>query len=379
MKRLVILLTILISTVLIWRGISPILQKSPIFSESKNIDQGKVLREETSVTEVVKRVGPSVVTIGVIVPPSSSSSLNDPFSLFFNSEISQQPQNESTKEDFIGSGFVLTREGLIATNKHVVSDDGAYYIVVDIKGKKYKVVKIYRDPANDFAILKTEKAPTGGFKAAELGDSAKLEVGQFAIAIGTALGEFSNTVTTGVISGLGRGITAGSVFQGFAERLDNVIQTDAAINPGNSGGPLLNSYGQVIGINTAVAQNGQNIGFAIPINIVKESIENFNNTGQFNRPYLGISYTMLSRQAALLNELPEGAYVQEVIPDSSADKAGIKSGDILTHVDGEKLSDQSGGLAAVISKKKIGDIVAITYYRKGKTQEIEVRLHAVSP
>ncbi|HMS23064.1 MAG TPA: trypsin-like peptidase domain-containing protein [Candidatus Levybacteria bacterium] len=379
MKRLVILLTILISTVLIWRGISPILQKSPIFSESKDIDHGKVLQKEPSVTEVVRKVGPSVVTIGVIIPPSSSSSLNDPFSLFFNSEISQESQNESTKEDFIGSGFVLTREGLIATNKHVVSDDGAYYIVVDIKGKKYKVVKIYRDPANDFAILKTEKTPTGGFKAAELGDSAKLEVGQFAIAIGTALGEFSNTVTTGVVSGLGRGITAGSVFQGFAERLDNVIQTDAAINPGNSGGPLLNSYGQVIGINTAVAQNGQNIGFAIPINIVKESIENFNNTGQFNRPYLGISYTMLSRQAALLNELPEGAYVQEVIPDSSADKAGIKSGDILTHVDGEKLRDQSGGLAAVISRKKIGDIVAITYYRKGKTQEIEVRLHAVSP
>jgi serine protease Do len=379
MKRLVVLLAILIATVFIWRSISPILQQSSIFNESKDSDYGKVLREENFVTDVVRRVGPSVVTIGIILPPKNSSAENDPFSLFFHSELLQERQNETTKEDFIGSGFVLTREGLIATNKHVVSDDSASYIVVDVKGKKYKVVKIYRDPSNDFAILKTEKTPTGGFKAAELGDSAKLEVGQFAIAIGTALGEFSNTVTTGVVSGLGRGITAGSVFQGFAERLDNVIQTDAAINPGNSGGPLLNSYGQVIGINTAVAQNGQNIGFAIPINIVKESIENFNNTGQFNRPYLGISYTMLSPQAALLNDLPGGAYIQEVIPSSSADKAGIELGDIITHVDGKKLSDQGGGLAAVISRKKIGDTVAIILYRKGKTQEVEVVLHAVSP
>ncbi|MBP6913363.1 MAG: trypsin-like peptidase domain-containing protein [Candidatus Levybacteria bacterium] len=375
MKRLVVLLTILIATVLIWKGVSPFLQNYSFFNESKNIDRGKILQEENSITEVVKRVGPSVVTIGVIVPPSNTPPLNDSFSLFFNSEVPQELQGEKSREDFIGSGFVLTQDGLIATNKHVVSDDSASYIVVDMKGKKYKVVKIYRDPANDFAILKTEKTPTGGFKAAKLGDSDTLQVGQFAIAIGTALGEFSNTVTTGVVSGLGRGITAGSVFQGFAERLDNVIQTDAAINPGNSGGPLLDSSGRVIGINTAVAQNGQNIGFAIPINIVKESIENFNNTGQFNRPYIGISYTMLSYQSALLNNLPEGAYIQEVIPDSAADKAGIQAGDIITHIDGKKLSERDGGLAAVISRKKIGDTVALDLYRKGETQKLEVKLH----
>lgn len=175
---------------------------------------------------------------------------------------------------------------------------------------------------------------------------------------------------------MGRGITAGSSFEGFAERLDNVIQTDAAVNPGNSGGPLLNSSGQVIGINTAVAQNGQNIGFAIPINVVKDSLKNFNDTGQFNRPFLGVSYTMLSKQAALLNDLPEGAYVQDIITDSSADKAGVQKGDIIVKIDGEKLSDIDGGLASSISKKKVGDTVTLQIYRDGKSIDLSTKLEA---
>jgi len=211
-------------------------------------------------------------------------------------------------------------------------------------------------------------------KPVELGDSSKLQVGQFVIAIGTALGEFRNTVTTGVISGLGRGISAGSKFQGFVEELDNVIQTDAAINPGNSGGPLMNSSGQVIGVNTAIAKEGENIGFALPIQVVKDSLRNFNDTGQFNRPYLGVGYQIISREVAIRNELTEGAYVELVIEGSAADKAGVKRGDIITKFDGEKITESKKGLAGFIAKKKVGDSVTITIYRDGETITIKATL-----
>ena len=171
-------------------------------------------------------------------------------------------------------------------------------------------------------------------------------------------------MTTGVISGLGRGITAGSVYEGFVEQLDNVIQTDAAINPGNSGGPLLNSNGEVIGVNTAVSQSGQNIGFALPINAVKDSLKNFNETGQFNRPYLGVAYRMITRELSVQNELPEGAYVQTVVPDSAADKAGIKPGDIITKFDGKDVRARSSELASLISKKKVGDTATLIIWRE---------------
>lgn len=379
MKRLIVLLVILIVIAFVWQAAAPFF-KTNFFTQNstKSPRAIKVLQEENAVVDVVKRVGPSVITVGAVVPLESldTSSNLGPFSIFFNQPQPESGGSSTPKENFIGSGFVLTKEGLIATNKHVVSDVGISYIVVDDKGNKYKVTKIYRDPSNDFAILKTDKTPTGGFTPVELGDSSSLQVGQFAIAIGTALGEFRNTVTTGVVSGLGRGITAGSPFEGFAERLDNVIQTDAAINPGNSGGPLLNSSGQVVGINTAVSSQGQNIGFAIPINVVKESVKNFNNTGQFNRPYLGVSYTMLSSQAALLNDLPEGAYVQDVIADSSADKAGVKPGDIITKIDGNRLAGGNGGLASAIAKKKVGDSLTLTVFRDGDTEDIKVTLSA---
>jgi S1-C subfamily serine protease len=175
-----------------------------------------------------------------------------------------------------------------------------------------------------------------------------------------------------VISGLGRGITAGSPLEGYVEQLDNVIQTDAAINPGNSGGPLLNSAGQVIGINVAVSAAGQNIGFALPINIVKESIENFNKTGQFSRAFLGVRYRMISKEVAILNEVPEGAYVVEVVSGSPAEKAGVKVGDILTYMDGKRISEEKGGLAKLISEKKVGDSVEITIWRNG--EEIKTRV-----
>ena len=328
-----------------------------------------IVHEESNVISVVKKVSPSVVTIGV---RNSISSNNRAFSYFFNGQ-QQTPDGTESQEQYIGTGFVVKKEGVIVTNKHVVSSQTEYF-VTDEKGNKYDVDKIYRDPANDIAIISIKNAPTNGLPEITLGTSSNLEVGQSVIAIGTALGEFRNTVTTGVVSGLGRGITAGSSFAGFAERLDNVIQTDAAINPGNSGGPLLNARGQVIGIDTAVSEQGQNIGFAIPIDLVKESLNNFNQTGQFSRPFLGISYNIISERAALLNEMPRGALVQNVISGSSAADAGIKIGDIITKVDGKQVNESDSTLAILISKKKVGDTIAVTVYRGSNSTDMQVKL-----
>lgn len=373
MKRLVVLLVILLIVAFSWNYISKSIPNLDKFTPQIN-EKVKVSSEESLIINVVKDVSPSVVTVGIEGVPTSKSIPNlEPFGFFFDEPQVPAPDKDP-QESYIGSGFVIKSDGLIVTNRHVVADSDYKYIIVDQKGNKYNVTNIYRDPLNDLAILKVANPPSGGFNEAELGDSGRLQVGQMAIAIGTALGEFRNTVTTGVISGLGRGITADNPFEGLSERLDDVIQTDAAINPGNSGGPLLNSAGQVIGVNSAVSAKGQNIGFAIPINIVKDSLKNFNQTGQFNRPFLGVSYRMISRQAAIANELPEGAYVQEVLPDSPAEKAGIKAGDIITRIGNDKTQDGQEGLAAIIAKKKVGDNVKITINRDGKTLALTATL-----
>jgi len=327
----------------------------------------RIVNEESVVIDVVEKVSPSVVTVGVKKTIIKSFDIFDPFGLFGN----LQPEKEKVEQN-IGTGFIISSDGLIVTNKHVVNDRQAKYKIITRDDKEYQVEKIYRDPANDLAILKIN--PKRKLKPIELGDSSKLKVGQFVIAIGTALGEFRNTVTTGVISGLGRGITAGDPFSGYVERLDNVIQTDAAINPGNSGGPLLNSAGQVIGVNVAVSQQGQNIGFAIPINVVKEAIANFNQTGRFSRPFLGVRYRMISRDLALLNEVPQGAYIVEVVEGSAADKAGLERGDIITKIDGDPVREKDGGLAKIISQKKVGQKIQIEIWRDGKTLSLTAEL-----
>lgn len=294
--------------------------------ETINIKK-EVIDEESVVTMVVEKATPSVVTI-------------------------------RTERD-IGTGFVVSTDGLIVTNKHVVVDMGTKYKVI-IGKEEIEVKNIYRDPLNDLAIIKIDKT---GLNSLILGDSDKLKVGQLVIAIGTALGEFRSTVTTGVISGLGRGITAGEV--GEAEKLTNVIQTDAAINPGNSGGPLFNSSGQVIGVNVAVSQSGQNIGFALPINLVKESIAYFRKTGEFERPYLGVGYKMMEK----------GAWVESVSKESPASKSDLKIGDIITEIDGEKLDfSDNGAVVKVINQKKIGQTIKLTILRDKKEMEIEMFL-----
>lgn len=349
--------------------------KLPFSQKQVNIagqEKVKITSEESLIIDVVDKVSPSVVTVGISKTGSSSKIFEidpfDPFGIF-----RQQPREDSQEkiEQDIGSGFIVSPDGLIVTNKHVVSETGASYRVITKDDKEYDVTKIYRDPANDLAILKINAS---GLVPVEMGDSSSLKVGQMAIAIGTALGEFRNTVTTGVISGLGRGISAGSPFEGYAEQLDNVIQTDAAINPGNSGGPLLNSSGQVIGVNAAIASGGQNIGFALPINAVKEALSNFNATGQFSRPFLGIRYKQITKDLALLNEVPEGAYIVDVVSDSPAEKAKLKKGDIITKINNQRIAGTDGEVAKIIGTKKVGETITVTYWRDGKEATVTVVL-----
>jgi len=326
----------------------------------------EVLNEESAVIKAVDAVTPSVVTIGI-----KKTQKTDSLSVFFN-----LPAGEKLIEENIGTGFIISKEeGLVITNRHVVADVQAEYKIITADNQELAAEKIYRDQINDMAIIKVSP-PVEGFKAINLGDSDNLKVGQIVIAIGTALGEFRSTVTTGVISGLGRGINAGSPLGGMSERVDNAIQTDAAINLGNSGGPLLNSSGEVIGVNVAVSQAGQNISFAIPINIVKEAIKTFEATGKFSRPYLGVRYRMLTTKTALLNNVPQGAYVVELVKDSPAEKGSLKTGDIVTQIDELKL-DENNGIAEVIAKKKVGDEIKLKVYRDGQEITIKVKLEEV--
>ena len=350
-----------------WQKWFPV--KTSLVKDKQTCQNQKVVYQESVVTDVVKKVSPSVVTVGI----KKTTVVFDPFAELFD-PFGMLPENRPRKkkiEQDIGSGFIVSEDGLVITNKHVVLDSKAEYKVVTYDNKEYKVEKIYRDPSVDLAILKIN---TKGLKPLELGDSDKLQLGQMAIAIGTALGEFRNTVTVGVISGLGRGIVAGDGMGAFSERLDNVIQTDAAINPGNSGGPLLNSAGQVIGVNVAVASGAENIGFAIPINTVKEVLANFERTGRFSRPYLGVKYKMISQRLAILNEVPEGAYVVDVIPGSPADKAGLQRGDIIVKVNGEAVREKNGGLVKLIQKRKVGEVVELEVWREGEMKKLKVRL-----
>ena len=376
MRKLVILLILLLLFLGAWNAIGvyfPQLEKSLNINNTTQKQQIKVVTEESVTIDIVKKVGPSVITVVEEAAPNTSGAFQfGPFSIF---GIPSPDQNQQTQPASIGSGFIISKEGLIVTNKHVVSDTNSKYQIVTSDEKKFTVQKIYRDPLNDVAILQIDPSENSkvDLKPVEMGDSSNLQVGQFVVAIGTALGQFNNTITTGVISGLGRGITAGDAFAGYVEKLDNVIQTDAAINPGNSGGPLVDSAAQVIGINTAIAQGGQNIGFALPINTVKDSLKYFNEHGKFERAYLGISYKMVSKNVAIVNEIAEGAYVDVVVKDSPAEKAGIERGDVITNFDGKKISGEDN-LANLIAEKKVGDTVSIKIWRDGKTVDLKVVL-----
>jgi serine protease Do len=388
MKKLILLIVLLVGLLLIISAVQQyapsIFQSGQLHFASSNNQPVKIVTEESVTIDIVKKYGPSVVTVsGTATQSNSNSDQNSPFGFGFSPFFNANPggpgnsQPDQNQEQAIGSGFIVTSDGLVVTNKHVVTDTTMKYTVTTSDGKKYSVKNIYRDPLNDVALIKIDPSQNTSEKLnpLTLGDSSNLQVGQYVIAIGTALGDLKNTVTTGVVSGLGRGITAGSPYEGSVEQLNNVIQTDAAINPGNSGGPLFNSSGQVIGVNTAVSQNGQNIGFAIPINVIKDSVQNFQKNGQIKRPFLGVSYSLMSPDVAAMNNLPQGAYVQDVQQGSPADQAGLQSGDVIVKVDGKQITDNNT-LADVITKAKIGQTITLTIYRDNNTQDIQATLEA---
>lgn len=341
-------------------GIKPLDLLFPRPGVTQDVIERQILNEESVVIDVVKKSLPSVVTIAIETPKRKVLQ----FSPFGGFEVGEQGGQQD-----VATGFIVSSDGLILTNKHVVSATGVSYKAITKDGAEYEVKQIYRDSSNDLALVKIDAQ---GLTPLSLGDSDNLQVGQLVIAVGTPLGEFRQSVTTGVISGLGRGIQTGSgnPYEGYVERLDNVIQTDAAINPGNSGGPLLNSVGQVIGVNVAVAQGAQNIGFSIPINVVKDSIKQFHDTGDFTRPFLGVQYQILSKEGSQSNNVPQGALVGDIVRGSPAEKAGVKTGDIIVKIDGEAVSETKGGLAALINKHKVGDVVSLEVWRDGKTVSI---------
>jgi len=350
--------------------------KLPKSNISLPSERRTLVYEESVITKVVEDAIPSVVTIGINKIQKTSDTIQiNPLNPL--TPLQKIPGKTQEIKRNIGSGFIISQDGLIITNRHVVEDEEATYTILTNDKKKFNVAKIYRDPLNDLAILKINSS---GLKPLQFGDSSILKLGQLAIAIGTPLEEFTNTVTVGIVSGLGRGITTGSPFEGYVEKLDNVIQTDAAINPGNSGGPLLDSNGNVIGINTAIAQEGQNIGFAIPSNVIKEIVDNFAKRGNvFERPYLGIRYTTIDKQTAILNKLVVGAYVISVIKDSPADIAGIQEEDIITEIDGVTIDDkEKDSVAKIILNKKIGQELNLKIFRNNKFLNIKAQLKGQS-
>ncbi len=319
------------------------------------------LSTDSFVINAVKKTNPAVVSVIISeeVPKyeeyTDPNSQTNPFGdLFpglnfpgFNLNVPQYKQDGTQNEEVGGgSGFFVSSDGLIVTNKHVVDQTGATYTVFTNDGKKYDAKVIAKDPVLDIALIKINPAAGQTFPYLTLGDSDTLQLGQSVIAIGNALGEYRNTVSVGVVSGLSRSITAGDD-SGNSEVLDHVVQTDAAINPGNSGGPLLDLSGNVIGVNVAIAEGSQNVGFALPINSVKSAIESVEKTGKIIRPYLGVRYVPIDAAMQAANNLSvdygvlvkQGATASDlaVIPGSPADKAGIVENDIILDVDGVKI------------------------------------------
>ena len=332
--------------------------------------------------DAVKKVSPSVVSVAVskYLPRMSDigpGELFDPFMLGSAEDGAGQKMKIGG-----GSGFVVHADGLILTNKHVVFDKDAEYSVVLNDGSEYPAKVLSRDPINDIAVLKIQAK---GLPALQLTSSKNIELGQTVIAIGNALGMFSNTVSRGIVSGLARSISAslGGADDAMMENLRGVIQTDVAINQGNSGGPLIDLEGRVIGINTAVIFGAQNIGFAIPIDWAKSDLDDIIHHGRIIKPFLGLTYVMLTPEIAKRYGLARdhGAMVirdrrpgaEAVLAGSPAHKAGLKEHDIVTKLDSKEL--ESGmDLMDILQKHRVGDSVAVTYLRRDHEHECDVKL-----
>jgi len=359
-------------------------------STDDSVDYQPQSDQENRVVDAVQAAAPAVVSIvitadvPVVEQYFEQVPNNDPFGgIFgnpFNFQVPKLRQNGTEKKEIGGgTGFIVSSDGTIVTNRHVVDQTEVEYTVFLQDGTKYEAEVIARDTVNDIAVIKID---AGDLPSLKFGNSDALRVGQTTIAIGNALSEFRNTVSVGVISGLSRSITASSG-RGQAEQLEEVIQTDAAINPGNSGGPLLNLAGEVIGVNVAVAQGSENIGFALPANAVKGVITSVQETGKIVRPYLGVRYIPVTPVLKETNNLSvdhgviitRGDTINDlaVIPGSPAHKAGLQEGDIILEIDNQQLNENLG-LASAIGKKRVGDSVNLKVLQKDSEKEITVTL-----
>ena len=331
-------------------------------SLTSGVDGNQVVTEdEADLANIVKKVGPTVVSV-------------------VTTQTTGSGRFQTTSEG-AGTGIIVSADGYILTNRHVVQDARTLEII-NSEGERYSdVTLVGSDPLNDIAILKIKGAKD--LPAAELGDSGTVRVGQRVIAIGNSLGQYQNTVTSGIISGLGRPVTAATDELGMnVESLTDLLQTDAAINPGNSGGPLINMAGQVIGINTAIVSDAQSVGFAIPINAARGIIRGVLADGTIQKAYLGVQFVAITPDIRAELNLSErnGALVKSgtsgqsaVISGGPADKAGIREGDIITKVDDRVIGEQ-GGLGSLIAEFLPGEKVTLTIIRDGKTQEVSVTL-----
>ncbi len=328
---------------------------SPVLSDASD-GNTTATQEESTIAAVAEKVGPSVVSIVT--------------------QTQIRSYYGTTSGEGAGTGVIVSKDGYVLTNNHVI--EGADSVsIVDSKGDLYENVRIVgRDPLNDIAFLKINSDTE--FTAAALGNSSSIRVGQQVVAIGNALGQYSNTVTSGIVSGTGRPVTASSG-SGQSESLTDLIQTDASINSGNSGGPLVNMSGQIIGINTAIVEDANGIGFSIPINATKGILAGVLETGKVSRAYLGVNYLSITPDVSREYDLPvtSGAYVyatgraSAVAPDSPAAKAGLQSGDILTKIDTYTIGKQ-GGLSSIIGQYRPGNTVTVTYLRDGQERTTEL-------
>jgi S1-C subfamily serine protease len=331
---------------------------APTASTTGSTLQTVTVQEDSAVVDVAAKVNPAVVRITT----SAAANITDPFSV---------------PETGVGSGFIYDPNGWILTNRHVVAGGDSLTVEL-LDGKQYDGTVYGIDTLTDLAIVKIEAT---GLPTAPLGDSEKLAIGQLAVAIGSPLGTYSNSVTSGIISARGRTIQTND-----GQTLNNLIQTDAAINPGNSGGPLLDAGGNVIGINTAIASSANGIGFAIPINIAKPIMEQALGNEKLARPYIGVRFQTIDYQLATDQDLPvsEGALIgggqsptgdtlEAVVAGGPADTAGVREGDIITKVNGMPL-DGEHPLDAVLSQYAPGDTVSLELRRGSETLTVQVTL-----
>jgi len=279
-----------------------------------------------------------------------------------------------------GSGFIVEKNGIILTNRHVIIDPEAEYAIITDDNQKFEAEILARDPIDDVAILKI-KAPVGGLPIVALGDSTKMELGESVLAIGNALGLFKNTVSLGIVSGLSRSIRA-AIDPIHMQELRGLIQTDAAINPGNSGGPLVNLNGEAIGINTAIVFGAQNLGFAIPINAAKRDLADLAQFGRIRRPLLGIRYLTVNENLKAKLKLPvdygaivinQGPNAPAVIKNGPADEAGIREKDIVLECNGEKITSEKT-IQDFLEEMKVGDILNLKVLRKNKEIDLKIKL-----